>query len=434
VNASRLASSWDQSTFQRIVTGIVSSLLVLKKRPHVRFDRSSTLASRIGQEVGIRIDRDASLFDFRQGPVPPVLLILDRREDPITPLLNQWTYQAMVHELLGKYGLQNNRLDLKDMENIRDEHKEIVLSPTQDDFFRINMFENFGDFATNVREAVMMLQAKTDDTSSIDTIDDMKRVLEKMPELQREGHFVSKHTFLVSELSRIVSTKGLMEVSQVEQELVSADNHSEAVRNIQKFLRDPKIGQKERLRLVLLYAIKYERDRGNRLPMFLDMLREGGSRVEDITSISMILKYAGESVRHGELFGRRGLVSYFQRKVTRSVRGVENVFTQHQPYVTGLVDQVAKTKLKESTHPYALGHPMKDAPTEIVIFIIGGATFEESTALHRYAEASGVSILLGGTVIHNMDSFLEEVRETVEDGPSGSGRRRLPQVGDLFTR
>jgi vacuolar protein sorting-associated protein 45 len=26
---------------------------------------------------------------------------VDRRNDPVTPLLSQWTYQAMVHELVG---------------------------------------------------------------------------------------------------------------------------------------------------------------------------------------------------------------------------------------------------------------------------------------------------------------------------------------------
>ena len=46
------------------------------------------------------------LFDFpgrggSAGEGPPVLLVLDRRDDPVTPLLSQWTYQAMVHELLG---------------------------------------------------------------------------------------------------------------------------------------------------------------------------------------------------------------------------------------------------------------------------------------------------------------------------------------------
>jgi len=35
------------------------------------------------------ITREAALFDFRKTGVEPVLLLLDRRNDPITPLLNQ---------------------------------------------------------------------------------------------------------------------------------------------------------------------------------------------------------------------------------------------------------------------------------------------------------------------------------------------------------
>ena len=38
-----------------------------------------------------------------------LLLIMDRCEDPITPLLNQWTYQAMLHELVG---IENNQIHL----------------------------------------------------------------------------------------------------------------------------------------------------------------------------------------------------------------------------------------------------------------------------------------------------------------------------------
>jgi len=37
------------------------------------------------------ITREAALFDFRKTDVAPVLLILDRRSDPVTPLLNQVT-------------------------------------------------------------------------------------------------------------------------------------------------------------------------------------------------------------------------------------------------------------------------------------------------------------------------------------------------------
>ena len=34
--------------------------------------------------------------------------VIDRNDDPITPLLNQWTYQAMIHELIG---IRNNKVE-----------------------------------------------------------------------------------------------------------------------------------------------------------------------------------------------------------------------------------------------------------------------------------------------------------------------------------
>lgn len=40
------------------------------------------------------------VFDFGSRS-NPIVLLLDRRDDPVTPLLMQWTYQAMIHELLG---------------------------------------------------------------------------------------------------------------------------------------------------------------------------------------------------------------------------------------------------------------------------------------------------------------------------------------------
>lgn len=45
--------------------------------------------------------KERELFNFGRGDGVPLLLLVDRREDPVTPLLMQWTYQSMVHELIG---------------------------------------------------------------------------------------------------------------------------------------------------------------------------------------------------------------------------------------------------------------------------------------------------------------------------------------------
>ena len=59
------------------------------------------MSQKVVAELQKRISQEPGLFDFRKSDTPPLLLVLDRRDDPITPLLTEWTYQAMVHELIG---------------------------------------------------------------------------------------------------------------------------------------------------------------------------------------------------------------------------------------------------------------------------------------------------------------------------------------------
>lgn len=62
----------------------------------------------------------------------------------MTPLLNQWTYQAMIHELLG---INTNRVDLSMVKGLSEEMKEIVLSSNEDEFFNRVMHMDFGEVA-----------------------------------------------------------------------------------------------------------------------------------------------------------------------------------------------------------------------------------------------------------------------------------------------
>jgi vacuolar protein sorting-associated protein 45 len=57
----------------------------------------------------------------------------------------------MVHELLE---IRNNRVDLKHLENLEPEMKEVVLSADDDAFFRKCMHSNFGDLAQEIEKLV----------------------------------------------------------------------------------------------------------------------------------------------------------------------------------------------------------------------------------------------------------------------------------------
>lgn len=138
---------------ERVVDGIAAIFLALKRRPVIRYSRASDIAKRISQEAAVRMptvtwllledcillpifrlclfchmllslstvclifvnmevlymwfflvslvlqklmyQQESGLFDFRRTEVSPLLLIVDRRDDPVTPLLNQWTYQVI---------------------------------------------------------------------------------------------------------------------------------------------------------------------------------------------------------------------------------------------------------------------------------------------------------------------------------------------------
>jgi len=229
----RSADRWNGDALLRCSDGILSVLLALKKKPLIRYQKNSTLAQKLASEVRYRITQEEQLFDFRKTDTPPLLLVLDRREDPVTPLLTQWTYQAMVHHLLG---IRNGRVDLGNVPDIRPELKEIVLSQEQDPFFKKNMFLNFGELGGNIKEYVEQYQSKTKNNANIESINDMKRFIEEYPEFRKLSGNVSKHVALVSELSRRVGAENLLEVSELEQSLACNDNHSRdvAVRNASK--------------------------------------------------------------------------------------------------------------------------------------------------------------------------------------------------------
>ena len=120
-------ATWNPDALQRSTEGVIALLLALKKKPLIRYARSSIWAKKLATEVRFQMTQDEQLFDFRRIDTPPILLIVDRREDPVTPLLTQWTYQAMVHELLE---IRNGRVDLSSVPEVRPELKVNIVEFT----------------------------------------------------------------------------------------------------------------------------------------------------------------------------------------------------------------------------------------------------------------------------------------------------------------
>ncbi|KAJ3499616.1 hypothetical protein NLG97_g184 [Lecanicillium saksenae] len=426
--------TWNPDSLQRCAEGLVAVLLSLKKKPLIRYAKSSSVAKKLASEVRYLMTQEEQLFDFRKVDTPPILLVLDRREDPVTPLLTQWTYQAMVNHLLG---IQNGRVNLEDVPDIRPELREIVLSQDQDPFFKKNMFLNFGDLGSTIKEYVEQYQSKTKNNADIESIADMKRFIEEYPEFRKLSGNVSKHVTLVSELSRRVAAENLLEVSELEQSLACNDNHNNDLRSIQTLLQNPQVTADSKVALVTLYALRYHKQPSNSLAMLTDLLVAAGnvqprqaSMVDKVLAYHTSLHSPQAQGGISDMFESGGIFAGASNRF-KGLKGVENVYTQHTTLLESTLQNLVKGRLKEQQYPFVEGGgTTRDKPQDIIVFMVGGATYEEAKMIAGInATTPGVRVVLGGTSVHNTSTFMEEVDDAVSTPTARKGTFDVVVIG-----
>ncbi|KAK4051607.1 vacuolar protein sorting-associated protein 45 [Microbotryomycetes sp. JL201] len=431
------------AAFTRHVEGLTALLLSLKKKPVIRYERMSPMAKKLGQEILFHMNNNEDLWDFRKTATAPLLLLLDRRNDPVTPLLSQWTYQAMVHELLG---IANGRVSMEDAPEVREELKEIVLSTDQDPFFAANLYENFGDLGAHLQAYVADYSTKSASSraKSIETVADMKRFIEEYPEFRKLGGNVSKHVALVGELSRLVNARKLLEVSELEQSLASNESHSQDLRNVRELISSPAIESEAKLRLAILYALRYQKLPQNQIVAVVDLLKQ--QEIEDAEMVYVMLNFAGAEQRQDDLFANENIFSR-GKSALKGLKGVENVYTQHTPHMAETIELLVKGRLKETSYPFIEGQnasaPGVPRAQDVIIFVIGGTTYEEAKTIanmnaqfasgHGFGGSIGPSgpigagtrLLLGGTCVHNSKTFLQMVRDASFGFPASAASSSL---------
>lgn len=90
-------------------------------------------------------------------------------------------------------------------------------------------------------------------------------------------------------------------------------------------LRNPNFNNLDKIKLVILYALRYEND--DKVEQMKRELSEIGVRPQQIELISAIIEYAGASVRTFDLFNNKGLLARARSKFATVMKGVPNVFT-----------------------------------------------------------------------------------------------------------
>lgn len=388
-----ITNSWIQDGLTRSVIGLSSVLFSLNINPMIRYQTQSRLCKYLAQRVALQIRHQSiSNPSWRKTcplDVASLLIIVDRRFDVVTPFMNSWSYQSMIHNQLN---IVNNKVNLENVPNRKPtDPKEILLTMKNDPFYSENYHKNFFEVNEILLKKIEEMKTKRNtEKQNWDTLDDLRKAIQGIPETRRQGTILNNHSFLMAELFRIVSDHQLTAISECEQELAS--------KTIQELISNEAVRKHDAIRLICLYSF-YKPSAS--LSTLLKARKDLGKDDFDIIK-KFTLSRLSKTTKQIET------VQNITRKIKANV--VDNIY---EPQLTKLIEDIRKGKLKESEYSFQDERCLSShSPQKCIIFFVGGLTYDEALIIDKINRSpdKNIAMIVGGTSIHNSQSFIEEIK------------------------
>ncbi|KAG4403891.1 hypothetical protein GLYMA_01G212200v4 [Glycine max] len=237
------------------------------------------------------------------------LLILDRSIDQIAPVIHEWTYDAMCHDLLNMEGNKYVH-EVPGKSGGPAERKEVLLEDHDPVWLELRhahiadaserLHEKMTNFISKNKAA--QIQHGSNSSSEMSTRD-IQTIVQALPQYSEQIDKLSLHVEIAGKINRIIRESGLRELGQLEQDLVFGDATTKDV--IKFFTMKEDITHENKLRLLMIlasvYPEKFEGEKGQNL-MRLAKLTE-----EDMNIVPNFRMLGGQPVTKKSLTAAFGL-------------------------------------------------------------------------------------------------------------------------------
>ena len=109
-------------------------------------------------------------------------------------------------------------------------------------------------------------------------------------------------------------------------------------------LKNTKLNNLDKVKLVLLYALRYEGDPSIKT---LKMSLEEQNLKEYVEYLEMIVEYAGRKKRSLDVLSNKDFLAKGKNFLKQAFKSCPNVYTQHSSLISSIVEKCIKGKSKE---------------------------------------------------------------------------------------
>ena len=170
------------------------------------------------------------------------------------------------------------------------------------------------------------------------------------------------------------------------------------VKEVSEVIQNEKTGLEDATRLCMLFALRFEQSSSSSVRSMVALLRRRGGERE-ARCVQNLTRYAGQNVRKGDLFAEhKNTTSNLTGKLFKGLKGVENVYTQHSPQLKQVTEDCVRSRLRPASFP-SLGGAESGPVRTVVVFVVGGFTYEEAHTVFQLNRDLGVQVVLAYSTI-----------------------------------
>ncbi|KAK4489866.1 hypothetical protein RD792_000513 [Penstemon davidsonii] len=354
------------------------------------------------------------------------LLILDRSIDQIAPIIHEWTYDAMCHDLLN---IEGNKYvhEVQNKTGGQPEKKDVLLEDHDPIWLELRhahiadagmrLHKKMTNFVSKNRAA----QIGSRDGGELSTRD-LQKMVQALPQYSEQIEKLSLHVDIAGKIDKIISESGLKEVGELEQNLVFGDAGTKELINFLRVKED--VSRENKLRLLMIYAaVNPEKFDDGKITKLMDKKnaarkdRDGEIVALRLSRFYPIIEELVEQLSKGELPSNDYPCMNDPSPTFHGTSSPQaaSIRTGHIPTPYSKRSRRAATwaRPRNSDDGYSSDSILRHASSNfkkmgqrIFVFIVGGATRSELRVCHKLSDKFQREIVLGSSSLDDPPQFI----------------------------